>query len=193
MQTNISIDNVPVAIDGVLFLHINDPYKASYKVEDPEYSIIQLAQTSTRSELGKIAVDILFKERENLNSFILKSINKASENWGILCVRYEVRDMRLPMRVQEAMQMQVEAERKKRAAVLESEGIMAAEINVAEGKKQARILASEAEKQELINAAQGTAQAVVAAGEARAKSIEIVAKVKVKLFFHILPVPLSIQ
>merc|ERR1719309_1691880 len=91
-------------------------------------------------------------------------------------MRYEIRDIRLPTRVQEAMQMQVEAERKKRAAVLESEGIMAAEINVAEGKKQARILASEAEKQELINAAEGTAQAVVAAGEARAKSIEIVAK-----------------
>ena len=177
MHTNDVADNVPVAIDGVLFLHITDPYKASYEVEDPEYSIIQLAQTATRSELGKIAVDSLFKERENLNSGILKSINTASENWGIVCVRYEVRDMKLPMRVQEAMQMQVEAERKKRAAVLESEGIMAAEINVAEGKKQARILASEAEKQELINAAQGTAQAVVAAGEARAKSIEIVAKV----------------
>lgn len=175
-QTAVTSDNVPVAVDGVLFLHINDPYKASYEVEDPEYSIIQLAQTSTRSELGKIGVDGLFKERENLNSSILKSINTASENWGILCIRYEVRDMKLPMRVQEAMQMQVEAERKKRAAVLESEGIMAAEINVAEGKKQARILASEAEKQELINAAQGTAQAVVAAGEARAKSIEIVAK-----------------
>lgn len=169
-------DNVPVTIDGVLFLNINDPYKASYEVEDPEYSIIQLAQTSTRSELGKIGIDGLFKERENLNSFILKAINKACENWGISCVRYEIKDMKLPLRVQEAMQMQVEAERKKRAAVLESEGIMAAEINVAEGKKQARILASEAEKQELINAAEGTAQAVVAAGEARAKSIEIVAK-----------------
>merc|ERR1712062_312858 len=136
----------------------------------------QLAQTTMRSEIGKITLDTLFRERELLNKGIVIAINSAADAWGIECLRYEIRDIRMPARVQEAMQMQVEAERKKRAAVLESEGIMAAEINVAEGKKQARILASEAEKQELINAAQGTAQAVVAAGEARAKSIEIVAK-----------------
>merc|ERR1719186_446766 len=127
-----------------------------------------------RSEIGKIAVDALFKERENLNLGILKSINWACENWGILCIRYEVRDIRMPPRVQEAMQMQVEAERKKRAAVLESEGKMAAEVNIAEGKKKAKILQSEAEKMQLINEAQGNAQAVIAAGEARAKSLELV-------------------
>ena len=92
-------------------------------------------------------------------------------------MRYEVRDIRLPLAVQDALQMQVEAERKKRAAILESEGIMAAEVNVAEGRKQSRILASEAERQELINAADGSAKAVVAAGEARARSIELVSKV----------------
>ena len=104
-------------------------------------------------------------------------------------MRYEVRDIKLPLTVQDALQMQVEAERKKRAAILESEGIMAAEVNVAEGRKQSRILASEAERQELINAADGSAKAVVAAGEARAASIELVAKVKFQFNFQFLSFP----
>ncbi|CAG2069170.1 unnamed protein product, partial [Timema podura] len=95
-----------------------------------------------RSELGKISLDKVFRERENLNVNIVESINKASEAWGITCLRYEIRDIKLPTRVQEAMQMQVEAERKKRAAILESEGVREADINVAEGKRQSRILAS---------------------------------------------------
>merc|ERR1719209_2334943 len=129
-----------------------------------------------RSEIGKINLDTLFRERDNLNRGIVTAINTASEAWGIDCMRYEIRDIRMPARVQEAMQMQVEAERKKRAAILESEGVKAAEINIAEGKKQSRILQSEAEKQEMINAAEGAARAVVAAGEARAQSIDLVAK-----------------
>ena len=127
--------------------------ETSYEVEDPEYSMIQLAQTSTRAEVSRIGVDDIYKEREALNTAILARVNSASESWGIRCViiiiiiiiviircvRYEVRDIRLPLAVQEALQMQVEAERKKRAAILESEGIMAAEVNVAEGRKQSRI------------------------------------------------------
>jgi len=175
-QTAITIDNVSLTIDGVLYLRIKDPYKASYGVEDPEFAITQLAQTTMRSEIGKITLDTLFRERESLNKGIVIAINSASDAWGIECLRYEIRDIRMPARVQEAMQMQVEAERKKRAAILESEGIKSAEINVAEGKKQSRILASEAEKQELINEAQGQAEAVIAAGKARAQSIELVSK-----------------
>jgi len=175
-QTAITIDNVTLNIDGVLYLRVKDPYKASYGVEDPEFAITQLAQTTMRSEIGKINLDTLFRERESLNINIVKAINQASDAWGIDCMRYEIRDIRMPERVQEAMQMQVEAERKKRAAILESEGIKSAEINVAEGKKQSRILASEAEKQELINAAQGAAEAVIAAGNARAESIKLVSK-----------------
>jgi len=175
-QTAITIDNVSLTIDGVLYLRIKDPYKASYGVEDPEFAITQLAQTTMRSEIGKITLDTLFRERESLNKGIVIAINSASDAWGIECLRYEIRDIRMPNRVQEAMQMQVEAERKKRAAILESEGIKSAEINVAEGKKQSRILASEAEKQELINEAQGQAEAVIAAGKARAQSIELVSK-----------------
>lgn len=175
-QSAITIDNVTLNIDGVLYLRVKDPYKASYGVEDPEFAITQLAQTTMRSEIGKITLDTLFRERDNLNTAIVIAINQASDAWGIQCMRYEIRDIRMPSRVQEAMQMQVEAERKKRAAILESEGIKTADINVAEGKKQAKILESEAEKQQLINEAQGAAEAVVAAGKARAQSIELVSK-----------------
>merc|ERR1711936_853657 len=175
-QTAITIDNVTLNIDGVLYLRVKDAYKASYGVEDPEFAITQLAQTTMRSEIGKITLDTLFRERDNLNTAIVIAINQASEAWGIQCMRYEIRDIRMPARVQEAMQMQVEAERKKRAAILESEGIKTAEINVAEGRKQSKILESEAEKQQLINEAVGAAEAVVAAGKARAESIEMVSK-----------------
>jgi len=175
-QSAITIDNVTLNIDGVLYLRVRDPYKASYGVEDPEFAITQLAQTTMRSEIGKITLDTLFRERDNLNAAIVIAINQASEAWGIQCMRYEIRDIRMPSRVQEAMQMQVEAERKKRAAILESEGIKTAEINVAEGRKQSKILESEAEKQQLINEAVGAAEAVVAAGKARAESIEMVSK-----------------
>merc|ERR1719439_156926 len=175
-QSAITKDNVAVNIDGVLYLRIMDAHKASYGVEDPEFAITQLAQTTMRSEIGKMEMDGLFKERENLNISIVQSINLASEAWGIQCMRYEIRDIKLPERIQLAMQMQVEAERKKRALVLESEGKKASEINIAEGKKQAKILASEAEKTRLINQAVGAAEAVIVAGEARAKSIEAIAQ-----------------
>ncbi|XP_054707340.1 stomatin-like protein 2, mitochondrial [Uloborus diversus] len=174
-QSAITLDNVTLNIDGVLYLRVVDPYKASYGVEDPEFAITQLAQTTMRSELGKISLDSVFRERESLNFAIVEAINKASNAWGIDCLRYEIRDIRLPQRVNEAMQMQVEAERKKRAAILESEGIREADINVAEGKKRARILASEAEKTEQINSAQGEASAILAKANARAKSLEVVA------------------
>ncbi|KAK2585563.1 hypothetical protein KPH14_010201 [Odynerus spinipes] len=174
-QSAITSDNVTLNIDGVLYLRITDPYLASYGVEDAEFAIMQLAQTTMRSELGKISLDKVFREREGLNVSIVESINKASEAWGITCLRYEILDIKLPDRVHEAMQMQVEAERKKRAAVLESEGIREAEVNVAEGKRTARILASEAARQEQINQASGEATALVAVAEARAKSLQLIA------------------
>lgn len=175
-QSAITSDNVTLSIDGVLYLRILDPYLASYGVEDPEFAITQLAQTTMRSELGKMSLDKVFRERESLNISIVESINKASEAWGISCLRYEIRDIKLPSRVHEAMQMQVEAERRKRAAILESEGVRAADINVAEGKRQSRILASEAQKQEEINRANGEAAAMMALADARAKSLKIVAE-----------------
>ncbi|KAH0952427.1 hypothetical protein HN011_011674 [Eciton burchellii] len=174
-QSAVTSDNVTLSIDAVLYLRVTDPYLASYGVEDAEFAVIQVAQTTMRSELGKISLDKVFREREELNVSIVDSINKASEAWGITCLRYEIRDISLPERVQEAMQMQVEAERKKRAAILESEGIRTAEINVAEGKRLARILASEAAKQEQINKAAGEAAAIVAVADARAKGLQVIA------------------
>ncbi|XP_053170350.1 stomatin-like protein 2, mitochondrial [Scomber japonicus] len=170
-QSAVSLDNVTLQIDGVLYLRILDPFKASYGVEDPEYAVTQLAQTTMRSELGKLTLDKVFRERESLNSNIVHSINQASDEWGIRCLRYEIKDIQVPPRVKESMQMQVEAERKKRATVLESEGTRESAINIAEGYKQAQILASEGEKAEKINKAAGEAQAILAKAEAKAKAI----------------------
>ncbi|XP_060585416.1 stomatin-like protein stl-1 [Ruditapes philippinarum] len=174
-QHAITSDNVTLKIDGVLYVKVTDPYKTSYGVEDPEFAITQLAQTTMRSEIGKIPLDTVFKERDALNIYIVETLNKAADAWGINCLRYEIKNIELPKKVQEAMQMQVEAERKKRAAILESEGIKEADINVAQGKKQARILNSEANKLEQINQAQGEAQAILAKASAQATSVEVIA------------------
>ncbi|XP_074136386.1 stomatin-like protein 2, mitochondrial [Sminthopsis crassicaudata] len=174
-QSAVTLDNVTLQIDGVLYLRIMDPYKASYGVEDPEYAVTQLAQTTMRSELGKLSLDKVFRERESLNASIVDAINQASDYWGIRCLRYEIKDIHVPPRVKESMQMQVEAERRKRATVLESEGTRESAINVAEGKKQAQILASEAEKAEQINQAAGEATAVLAKAKAKAEAIRILA------------------
>ncbi|KAF7637927.1 PHB domain-containing protein [Meloidogyne graminicola] len=175
-QSAITLDNVQLTLDGVLYVRIVDPYKASYGVEDPEFAVKQLAQTTMRSEVGKIILDTVFKEREQLNIAIVEAINKAAEPWGIVCLRYEIRDMQMPHKIQEAMQMQVEAERKKRAAILESEGQRDAAINIAEGNKRSCILASEAKMQEQINAATGIAKSILLEAEARQKALNHIAK-----------------
>jgi len=174
-QAAITLDNVALKIDAVLYTKVLDPYKASYGVEDPEFAINQLAQTTMRSEIGKIPLDTVFRERESLNLSIIEALNQAGSEWGIKCMRYEMRDMTLPSKVQESMQMQVEAERKKRASVLESEGVRIAAINVAEGEKESKILNSEAVKMAQINNAQGEAEAIIAIAKARATSINVIA------------------
>uniref|UniRef100_A0A0K0F9D3 Stomatin-like protein 2, mitochondrial (inferred by orthology to a human protein) n=1 Tax=Strongyloides venezuelensis TaxID=75913 RepID=A0A0K0F9D3_STRVS len=174
-QNAITVDNVEVKLESVLYLRVVDPYKASYGVVDPEFASTVLAQTTLRSEIGKITLDTLFKEREQLNVKIVEAINKAAEPWGLVCLRYEIKNMAMPPRIQEAMQMQVEAERKKRALILESEGKRDAAINVAEGEKKARILASEANMQEVINQAEGTARAIQLEANAKKRALEQVA------------------
>ncbi|NXV83057.1 STML2 protein, partial [Atlantisia rogersi] len=175
-QSAVTLDNVTLQIDGVLYLRVMDPYKASYGVEDPEYAVTQLAQTTMRSELGKLSLDRVFRERESLNANIVDAINQASDCWGIRCLRYEIKDIHVPPRVKESMQMQVEAERRKRATVLESEGTRESAINVAEGQKQAQILASEAEKAEQINKAAGReANAMLVRARAKAEAIQLLA------------------
>ncbi|GLD93395.1 hypothetical protein PINS_up001987 [Pythium insidiosum] len=165
-QSAITKDNVTINIDGVLYVKIIDPYNASYGVEDPIYAVTQLAQTTMRSELGKITLDKTFEERESLNKNIVESINQASEAWGIKCLRYEIRDITPPKSVKAAMDMQAEAERKKRAEILDSEGERQAYINVAEGKKRAAVLEAEGNAAAILARANASADAIRRLSEA---------------------------
>jgi regulator of protease activity HflC (stomatin/prohibitin superfamily) len=144
-------------------------------VEDAEYAISQLAQTTMRSEIGQLSLDSVLKERAALNINITQAINEAAQDWGVVCLRYEIRDIHAPDAVVEAMHRQVTAERSKRAEILESEGQRQSAINIAEGQKQSVILASEAQKAEQINSAGGEAEAIMLKANATAKGIAAVA------------------
>ncbi|EGV66805.1 hypothetical protein CANTEDRAFT_112264 [Yamadazyma tenuis ATCC 10573] len=150
-QNAITADNVSLELDGILYIKVMDAYKACYGVEDFQFAVSQLAQTTMRSEIGSLTLDSVLKERQQLNININRAINDASEDWGVKCLRYEIRDIHPPSNVLEAMHRQVSAERSKRAEILESEGIRQSRINIAEGEKQSQILKSEAAKQEQIN------------------------------------------
>ncbi|KAK3401732.1 hypothetical protein B0T20DRAFT_369385 [Sordaria brevicollis] len=175
-QSAITADNVTLELDGVLYTRVFDAYKASYGVEDAEYAITQLAQTTMRSEIGQLTLDHVLKERAALNINITAAINEAAQAWGVTCLRYEIRDIHAPKPVVEAMHRQVTAERSKRAEILESEGQRQSAINIAEGKKQSVILASEAMKAEQINRASGEAEAIRLKAVATAGGIEAVAR-----------------
>ncbi|KAJ1943895.1 Stomatin [Kickxella alabastrina] len=174
-QSAITMDNVTLELDGVLYYRVVDPYKASYGVANAEFSVMQLAQTTMRAEIGQMTLDTTLAERNALNHNIVQAINSASESWGIACLRYEIRDIHPPAKVVEAMHSQVSAERSKRAQILESEGSRQSAINVAEGAKQAQILASEADKMQQINRAMGEAEAIRQTALAEAVAIERVA------------------
>jgi len=174
-QMAITRDNVSISIDGVLYVKVIDSYKAAYGVEDPHFAITQLAQTTMRSEIGKISLDNTFKERETLNGHIVRAINSAALDWGISCMRYEIRDISPPKAVRAAMELEAEAERRKRALILDSEGEQEAEVNVAKGKKMAALLASEADMQERINRGLGEASAIEAKAGADAAAIKLLA------------------
>lgn len=175
-QSAITADNVTLELDGVLYTRVFDAYKASYGVEDADYAISQLAQTTMRSEIGQLSLDHVLKERANLNANITAAINEAAQDWGITCLRYEIRDIHAPEPVVEAMHRQVTAERSKRAEILESEGQRQSAINIAEGKKQSVILASEALRAEQINMASGEAEAILLKAQATANGIDAVAR-----------------
>jgi regulator of protease activity HflC (stomatin/prohibitin superfamily) len=175
-QTAISNDNVTLLIDGVLYVKIIDAVSASYGVDNPYYAITQLAQTTMRSEIGKLKLDKTFEERETLNHAIVTSINHAATNWGIQCMRYEIKDIQPPKTILEAMELQVAAERQKRAKILESEGHRQAQINVAEGEKAQVVLTSEAAYTDQVNRAKGEAEAILFVADATAKGIGIVAE-----------------
>lgn len=176
-QAAITRDNISLVVDGVLYLKVLDPYKASYGVDHYTYAVTQLAQTTMRSEIGKIELDKTFEERESLNINIVAAINEASAPWGVQVLRYEIKDIEPPRSVLEAMERQMKAEREKRAVILESEGQRQSSINVAEGDKRAKVLAAEADKAEQILRAQGEAQAILEVANAKAQALDIIGQV----------------
>lgn len=175
-QVCITRDNVQVGIDGVLYLRVLDPERASYGIYDYSFAISQLAQTTLRSEVGKIELDRTFEERTNINISVVSELDKASEAWGVKVLRYEIKNITPPKDVLAAMEKQMRAEREKRATILHSEGSRDSAINNAEGEKQQVIKASEARKQQQINEAEGEGAAILTVATATAEGIRRVAE-----------------
>lgn len=174
-QVCITRDNVQVGVDGVIFVQVFDPQMASYGISNYIFSITQLAQTTMRSEVGKIDLDKTFEERTTINSMIVEAINDASRTWGVKILRYEIKNIVPPETVLKAMEKQMQAEREKRASILQSEGEKQSAINVAEGQKQKVVLESEAVRQKQINEANGQADAIRAVASATADGLKAVA------------------
>ena len=170
-QSAITKDNISLSVDGVLYFRVLDPYKATYGIDDYVFAVTQLAQTTMRSELGKMELDKTFEERDILNTNIVAAINEAAGPWGIQVLRYEIKDIVPPQSVMEAMEAQMKAERVKRAQILESEGDRQSAINRAEGSKASVVLAAEADKEEQVLRAEGEAKAIVAIATAQAESL----------------------
>jgi len=175
-QVCITRDNVQVGVDGVLYLKVMNPERASYGVSDYLFGISQLAQTTLRSEVGKIDLDRTFEERTHINTQVVDELDKASEPWGIKVLRYEIKNISPPKDVLAAMEKQMRAEREKRAVILTSEGERDAAVNVAEGQKQQVIKASEAKRQQEMNEAEGAASAILSIAAATAEGIRRVAE-----------------
>ena len=175
-QICITKDNVQVGIDGVLYLQVLDPARASYGIANYHFAISQLAQTTLRSEIGKIDLDRTFEERATINSNVVRELDKATEPWGVKVLRYEIRNINPPADVLQAMEKQMRAEREKRAVILTSEGDRDAKINQAEGDKQRVIKQSEASRQQQINEAAGEAEAILAVATATAEGLRRVAE-----------------
>ncbi len=175
-QTAITQDNVSVILDGIVYIKVSDPVAASYGVKNPIQALTQLVQTTMRSEIGKIPLDKTFEERELLNAKIVEAINEAAFTWGVRCLRYEIKDIKMPEDIRKAMELQMTAERQKRARILESEGMRQSQINASEGHRQAQINESEAAQIDRVNRAQGEASAIVALSQATAEGIERIAE-----------------
>lgn len=175
-QLCITKDNVQVGVDGVLYMQIMDAQRASYGIHDYVFAISQLAQTTLRSEIGKIDLDRTFEERGQINANVVAELDLASDPWGVKVLRYEIRNINPPADVIEAMEKQMRAEREKRAVILESEGARDSEINRAEGDKQSVIKESEAKRQQQINEAEGQAQAILAIARATAEGLRQIAE-----------------
>jgi len=174
-QICITKDNVQVGVDGVLYMQVLDPSRASYGIGNYMFAISQLAQTTLRSEIGKIDLDRTFEERGTINQNVVAELDKASDPWGVKVLRYEIKNINPPQDVLSAMEKQMRAEREKRAVVLTSEGVRDAKINEAEGEKQRVVKESEAAKIQQINEAQGEAEAILAVATATGEGLRRVA------------------
>ncbi|MBU8872041.1 MAG: paraslipin [Gemmatimonadales bacterium] len=175
-QNCITRDNIAVEVDGVLYLQVIDPVKASYGIENFLFASTQLSQTTMRSEIGKLELDKTFEERDTINHAIIEAVDKASDPWGVKITRYEIKNIHPPQTVRDALEKQMRAEREKRASIAESEGERQAKINVAEGTKQEAIANSEGEKQKRINEAEGRAKEIELVAVATAEGIRKIAE-----------------
>lgn len=175
-QDCITRDNVMVGVDGILYLKVLDAERASYGINDYIFAITQLAQTTLRSEIGRIELDRTFEERVHINSSVVSEVDKASEAWGVKVLRYEIKNIRPPSDIIAAMEKQMRAEREKRALILQSEGERDAAINSADGQKQQVIKASEARREQQVNEADGQAAAILAVAKAQAEGLRLVAE-----------------
>jgi regulator of protease activity HflC (stomatin/prohibitin superfamily) len=174
-QTCITRDNVSVEVDGILYVQVFDPKKASYGIQDYRFAVSQLAQTTMRSIIGKLELDKTFEERDTINGSIVQAVDEASDPWGVKVTRYEVKNILPPQSIKDAMEKQMRAEREKRAQIAESEGDRQAQINRAEGQKQELIRQSEGEKQKQINEAEGKASEIRSIADATAAGIKEIA------------------
>jgi len=175
-QVCITRDNIAVEVDGILYLQVLDPQRASYGIDNYRFASIQIAQTTMRSVIGKLELDKTFEERESINATIVEAVDKASDPWGVKVARYEVKNISPPQSIRDAMEKQMRAEREKRALIAESEGQKQAKINVAEGDKQEFILRSEGEKQRRINEAAGRASEIEQVASATANGLRAISK-----------------
>lgn len=174
-QVCITKDNTQLQVDGILYLQVTDPTKASYGSSDYINAIAQLAQTTLRSVIGRLELDKTFEERDMINSHVVNAVDEAARTWGVKVLRYEIKDLTPPETILRSMQAQITAEREKRALIAASEGKRQEQINLAEGEKAAWIAKSEGEKQAQINSAQGEAAAILSVADATAEAIRKVA------------------
>src|SRR6056297_1399780 len=174
-QVCITSDNVQVTVDGLLYLRVMDPGKASYGIDNYRYATAQLAKTTMRSEIGKLELDRTFSERDQINDAIVKALDEASDPWGIKVSRYEIKDISPTETIELAMEQQMRAEREKRAGILSSEGEKTARINISRGERQSSINLSMGERQKRINEAEGRARAIEIISEATAEGLKMVA------------------
>ena len=175
-QMCITRDNISVEVDGILYLMVMDPAKASYGIANYLFASTQLAQTTMRSEMGKLELDRSFEERTHINSAIVEAVDKASDPWGVKVTRYEIKNITPPQTIRDAMEKQMRAEREKRALIAESEGDRQARINRADGEKQEAIARSEGEKMKRINEAGGRAEEIKLVANATAAGIREIAQ-----------------